>query len=92
MVSARRQALNVLAGSLLVPAWAQHVPQSEDKAAAPAEVGNLLPLPGLTLMDRNRFRPRELLPPEYAARLSFLHESQSPKTTLTERGGAIISR
>lgn len=92
MVSARRQALNGLASSLPVPAWAQQVPQSEDKAAAPAEVGSLLPLPGLTLMDGNHSRPRELWPREYAARLSFLHESASPKTIITEKGGAIISR
>ncbi len=54
----RRQALAGLtgmAGSLLMPAWAQPVPQGEDKTAPPPQVGSLLPLPELTLLDGTRF-------------------------------------
>lgn len=63
--ASRRQALAAwaglagltgLAGSLLVPAWAQPAPQGDDKAVPPPQVGSLLPLPELTLLDGSRFR------------------------------------
>jgi thiol-disulfide isomerase/thioredoxin len=52
----RRLALAGLASSLLTPAWAQQATQVEDKNLPPPQVGSLLPLPELTLLDGTRFR------------------------------------
>ncbi len=60
--SSRRQALAGLTGwvgSLLVPAWAQQAPPGEAQAAPPPQMGSLLPLPELTLLDGTRFRPTD---------------------------------
>ena len=57
--ASRRQALaglTGLAGSLMVPVWAQPAPQGDDKAVPPPQMGSPLPLPGLTLLDGTRFR------------------------------------
>jgi thiol-disulfide isomerase/thioredoxin len=48
-----------LTGSMLVPPWAQSAPQGEDKAILPPQLGSLLPLPELTLLDGSRFHPAD---------------------------------
>ncbi len=48
-----------MAGTLLVPAWAQQAPEGEDKLVPTPRVGSLLPLPDLTLLDGSLFRAAE---------------------------------
>jgi thiol-disulfide isomerase/thioredoxin len=52
--------LTGLAGSVLLPAWAQQSPpQGEEKAVPTPPLGSLLPLPELDLLDGTRFRPAQ---------------------------------
>ena len=55
----RRHALAGLAGTLLVPAWAQQAPQGENNLVPTPQVGSLLLLPDLTLLDGGQFRATE---------------------------------
>jgi AhpC/TSA family len=57
--NSRRQALAGLAGSLLVPAWAQQTPPADNKAVPTPTVGSALSLPEVTLLDGTRLRPAD---------------------------------
>jgi len=52
----RRLALAGLASSLLAPAWVQTVAQGESKAVPAPQVGSMLALPDVQLLDGSTFR------------------------------------